>query len=132
LKRSVLVVDDSRAARELIVAALEDLDEVEAVQCSSGFDALRALVKQRFDLILTDINMPDIHGLDLLSFIRENADTKGVPVVVISTESSERDVQRGMALGASDYLVKPFEPERLLQIAQRFLGASAGTTSGSS
>jgi two-component system, chemotaxis family, chemotaxis protein CheY len=129
LKRSVLVVDDSRAARELIAATLEGLQdaavgEIEAVQCGSGFDALRLLPSRRFDLILTDINMPDIHGLELLRFVRQDSRTSATPVVVISTEASDRDIQRGLALGASGYLVKPFAPERLLEIAQRFLGPS--------
>jgi two-component system chemotaxis response regulator CheY len=129
LKRSVLVVDDSRAARELIAAALEGLQdpsvgEIEAVQCSSGFDALRLLPSQRFELILTDINMPDIHGLELLRFVRQDPRTQSIPVVVISTEASEKDIQRGLALGASEYLVKPFEPQQLVEIAHRFLGAS--------
>ncbi len=136
MKRSVLVVDDSRAARELIAAALEGLrdsevGEIEAVQCSSGFDALRLLPSQRFDLIVTDINMPDIHGLELLRFVRQDPRTHSIPVIVISTESSERDIQRGLALGASEYLIKPFAPQRLVEIAQRFLGASTPSPANS-
>jgi two-component system chemotaxis response regulator CheY len=131
-----LVVDDSRAARELIAAVLEGLrdsvvGEIEAVQCASGFDALRLLPSQRFDLIVTDINMPDIHGLELLRFVRQDPRTKAIPVVVVSTESSDRDIQRGLALGASEYLVKPFEPERLLELAQRFLGPTTADPSSS-
>ncbi len=136
MKRSVLVVDDSRAARELIVAALEGLrdvaiGEIEAVQCGSGFEALRLLPSQHFDLILTDINMPDIHGLELLRFVRQDPRTKAIPVVVVSTESSERDIQRGLALGASEYLVKPFDLGRLLEIAHRLLGPSSADPSAS-
>lgn len=127
MKRSVLVVDDSRAARELIAAALEGLQdpavgEIQTVQCGSGFDALRLLPSQHFELILTDINMPDIHGLELLRFVRQDPRTQSIPVVVISTESSARDIQRGLQLGASEYLVKPFDSQRLVEIAQRFLG----------
>jgi two-component system chemotaxis response regulator CheY len=82
------------------------------------------LPSQRFELILTDINMPDIHGLELLRFVRQDPRTQSIPVVVISTEASEKDIQRGVALGASEYLVKPFEPQQLVEIAHRFLGAS--------
>ncbi len=126
MKRSVLVVDDSSATRDWIAGILEDLEgeEVEAVSCASGFEALRALPSRRFDLIVTDINMPDIHGLELLAWVRGNPATRAIPVLVISTESSERDVRRGLALGANEYLTKPFPPERLSAAVLRLLGGA--------
>jgi two-component system, chemotaxis family, chemotaxis protein CheY len=127
LKRSVLVADDSDATRDWIAGILEDLEgeEVEVIPCRSGFEALRMLPTRTFDLIVTDINMPDVHGLELLSWVRRNPATCRTPVLVISTESSEQDIRRGMALGASDYLTKPFAPERLVAVARRLL-AGAG------
>jgi two-component system chemotaxis response regulator CheY len=79
------------------------------------------LPREHIDLVLTDINMPDINGLELLSFIRNNPIYKNVPVVVISTEGSRKDIDKGLALGANEYLVKPFNPEQLLEIVKRFL-----------
>ncbi|MHB8420448.1 MAG: response regulator [Myxococcales bacterium] len=128
MKRSVLVVDDSSATRDWIAGILEELDgeEVETVTCASGFEALRALPTRRFDLIVTDINMPDIHGLELLAWVRRNPATQHTPVLVISTEASQEDIRRGLDLGASGYLTKPFAPERLSALARELLGAPAG------
>ncbi|HUB08523.1 MAG TPA: response regulator [Myxococcales bacterium] len=132
MKRSVLVVDDSSATREWIAGILEDMEEeeIEVVACASGFDALRALPSRTFDLIVTDINMPDVHGLELLAWVRRNPATQGTPVLLISTESSERDIRRGLALGASEYLAKPFPAERFSAAARRLLGAPPAGVSG--
>lgn len=118
---TILIVDDSTAMRSLLVSTLETLGQVAIVQAPNGFEALRMLPREQIDLILTDINMPDINGLELLSFIRNNPIYKNVPVVVISTEGSRKDIEKGLALGANEYLVKPFHPEQLLDVVKRFL-----------
>jgi len=118
---SILVVDDSAAMRSLLVSTLETLGPLNIVQAPNGFEALRMLPREHIDLVLTDINMPDINGLELLSSIRNNPIYKNVPVVVISTEGSRKDIDKGLALGANEYLVKPFNPEQLLEIVKRFL-----------
>jgi two-component system chemotaxis response regulator CheY len=118
---SILVVDDSAAMRSLLVSTLETLGPLNIVQAPNGFEALRMLPREHIDLVLTDINMPDINGLELLSFIRSNPIYKNVPVVVISTEGSRKDIEKGLTLGANEYLVKPFNPEQLLEIVKRFL-----------
>ena len=118
---TILIVDDSAAMRSLLVSTLETLGNLAIVQAPNGFEALRMLPREQVDLILTDINMPDINGLELLSFIRNNPIYKDVPVVVISTEGSRKDIEKGISLGANEYLVKPFQPEQLLEIVKRFL-----------
>lgn len=118
---TILIVDDSAAMRSLLVSTLETLGNFTIVQAPNGFEALRMLPREQVDLILTDINMPDINGLELLSFIRNNPIYKDVPVVVISTEGSRKDIEKGISLGANEYLVKPFQPEQLLEIVKRFL-----------
>ena len=118
---TILIVDDSAAMRSLLVSTLETLGNLTIVQAPNGFEALRMLPREQVDLILTDINMPDINGLELLSFIRKNPIYKEVPVVVISTEGSRKDIEKGLSLGANEYLVKPFQPEQLLEIVKRFL-----------
>ena len=117
----VLVVDDSRSTREFIVAALEQLDGFEVVESGSGFEALKVLPRHRFDLIITDINMPDINGLELISFLKKNPNYRETPLFIISTEGSEVDRNRGLALGASEYLTKPFDPDALLALVRRYL-----------
>ena len=124
----ILVVEDSVSMRAFVRGALEDdpvgLGGVDVVEAASGLDALRLLPRGSFDLVITDINMPDINGLELVQFIRQSERHKSVPVVLISTRSSERDRERGLALGANAYLAKPFSPETLRQEAARHLSAA--------
>ena len=112
----VLVVDDSLTTRGFVRSALEgetEFGELEVVEAISGFDALRLLPRGGYDLVITDINMPNINGLELVQFIRKSERHRAVPVVLISTQSSERDRQRGLALGANAYLAKPFTEQAL-------------------
>jgi two-component system chemotaxis response regulator CheY len=115
--RRILVVEDSGAMRALIGAALEGLDEkLEIDEAESGFAALRLLPRQVYDLIVTDINMPDINGLELVSFVKRDPRYRRTPLVIVSTEGSERDRAKGLALGADAYLVKPFEAGELQRL----------------
>jgi len=118
---TILIVDDSTSMRSLLVSTLETLGSLKIVQANNGFEALRMLPREPIDLVLTDINMPDINGLELLSFIRNNPIYKGLPVIVISTEGSRKDIEKGLALGANEYLVKPFNPDQLLKAVKGFL-----------
>ena len=121
----ILVVEDSASMRSFVRNALE-LDArsaagVDVVEASSGFEALRLLPRGPYDLVITDINMPDINGLELISFIRRSESHKLTPVLIISTQSSERDRTRGLSLGANGYLIKPFSQETLRGEVWRFL-----------
>src|SRR5262245_42267695 len=110
--------------RALLASALEQLPgPVKVSEAASGFEALRALARDRYDLILTDINMPDINGLELVSFVKRSDAYGSIPLVIVSTEGSERDRERGLALGADAYLVKPFEPEDLCALVRDLLDA---------
>jgi two-component system chemotaxis response regulator CheY len=71
--------------------------------------------------VVTDINMPDINGLELVSFVKNNTRYESIPLVIVSTETSERDRDKGLGLGADAYLVKPFDPEELRQVARDLL-----------
>jgi two-component system, chemotaxis family, chemotaxis protein CheY len=117
----VLVVEDSNAMRSFIASTVEEIEGVSVTEAASGFDALKELPRRDFRLIITDINMPDINGLELIRFIRDNERYKETPLVIISTESSQRDRERGLALGANAYLVKPFAPAALREIVERYL-----------
>jgi two-component system chemotaxis response regulator CheY len=90
-------------------------------EAGNGFEALRALPTRRFDLIVTDINMPDINGLELISFVRSNPAYNTIPLIIVSTEKSDEDKKRGLALGASHYVIKPFTKEDLLAAVRRTL-----------
>jgi len=115
--KRILIVEDSPTMRALLNSALEGLEvPVKITEASSGFEALRCLPRENFDLIVTDINMPDINGLELVSFVKSNGSYRSIPLIIVSTEGSERDRERGLELGADAYLVKPFEPENLREV----------------
>ena len=118
----ILIVEDSPTMRSLVVSALEELGApVHITEAASGFEALRELPREVYDLIVTDINMPDINGLELVSFVKSNAAYREIPLLIISTEGSERDRLKGLELGADAYLVKPFDPETLRRTARELL-----------
>ena len=119
----VLIVDDSSAVRAYVRAALEAAAELDAEvdEAINGFEALRMLPRESFDLLILDINMPNIHGLELISMLRRSERYSGTPVLVISTEASERDKQRALELGANAFLAKPFDAETLLLEVQQLL-----------
>ncbi len=118
----ILIVEDSATMRALLTSSLEVLETpVKITEAESGFEALRLLPRHAFDLIVTDINMPDINGLELLSFVKSDARYREIPLVVVSTEGSERDRDKGLGLGADSYLVKPFDPEALREVARDLL-----------
>ncbi len=118
----ILIVEDSATMRSLLVSTLEELDvPVKVTEASSGFEALRYLPRESYDLVVTDINMPDINGLELVSFVKSNAKYRSIPLIIVSTEGSERDRDKGLGLGADAYMVKPFDPETLRQVARDLL-----------
>ena len=120
--RHILIVEDSPTMRALLGSALEGLGgSLKITEAESGFEALRALPRHRFDLIVTDINMPDINGLELVSFVKKNAAYRSIPLVIVSTEGSTRDRDRGLELGADAYLVKPLDPEGLCEVVRDLL-----------
>ena len=122
MAKKILVTEDSSTMRALIASTIAAVGDYEIVEAANGFEALRILPREKVDMVLTDINMPDINGLELVSFIRGNANYKDLPLVIISTEGSERDRLKGLDLGADAYLVKPFAPEELQQLILKFLG----------
>lgn len=119
--RKVLVVEDSSAMRSLIASIVDQIEDCDVVEVANGFDALRQLPRESFSLIITDINMPDINGLELLSFVRKHPAYGETPVLIVSTESSARDREKGLALGANAYITKPFAPEDLKATVERLL-----------
>ncbi len=120
--KNVLIVEDSKAIRSMIRVSLEEAGEFFAVEANNGFEALKTLPSRRFDLIITDINMPDINGLELIGYVKSNPAYQDIPLVIVSTEKSEEDKKRGLALGAAGYVVKPFRKEDLITAVTQALG----------
>src|SRR5580693_9383998 len=125
--RRVLIVEDSVSTRAFVRAVLEapefasGLGGCEVAEAACGFDAMRLLPRGLYDLIVTDINMPDINGLELIRFIRKSAHHSATPLLIISSLRGSQDVERGMSLGANGYLPKPFTPEQLRAACQQLL-----------
>lgn len=113
MEKNILIVEDSSMTRSMIRAAAEEVEGVETFEAANGFEALRMLPSQEFSLILTDINMPDINGLELINFVRNDPRFSAIPLIIISTEKSEKDKERGLKIGADAYLTKPFTPEEV-------------------
>jgi two-component system chemotaxis response regulator CheY len=110
--------------RAMVIATIEALGDYHVIEASSGFEALRLLPRDHVDLVLTDINMPDINGLELIRYLRSNPNYKNTPVFIVSTEGSDKDIEKGKLLGADEYVVKPFSPEILQGLIHRYLNAT--------
>lgn len=119
--KTIMIADDSATMRAMLVAIVESLGDYETVEASSGFEALRLLPRGHVDLIFTDVNMPDINGLELISYLRNNPNYKNIPVFIISTEGSAKDIEKGKQLGADEYVVKPFSPAILQKLINLYL-----------
>lgn len=121
MAKKILIAEDSATMRSLIVSTITAMGDFDIFEAANGFEALRILPRQKVDLVITDINMPDINGLELVAFVRGNDNYKNTPLIIVSTEGSERDRTKGLALGADAYLVKPFVPTELQQLVSKFL-----------
>lgn len=120
----ILVVDDSATMRQMLGYTLERVGH-EVVEVCDGHAALEQAAAQRFDLIITDVNMPGMTGIELTSQLRQRQLTRTTPVLVLTTESEQEKKQQGRAAGATGWIVKPFDPDELLRVLPRVLGPVA-------
>ncbi|PYQ61140.1 MAG: response regulator [Acidobacteria bacterium] len=117
-----LIVEDSPTMRQLISFSLKRFRNAKIIEAVDGLDALRKLTGgDKIDLILTDINMPVMDGLKLVSMVRHNASLKNIPIIIITTEGAEEDRERGLALGANAYIAKPIQSSHLIKTISELL-----------
>ncbi len=121
---TLLVVEDSPMMRQLIAVSLRRLQGCRVIEAVDGVDALKKLTTDKIDLVITDINMPMMDGLKLVTLIRGNARMKSMPIVIVTTEGAEADRERGLALGANAYIPKPIQPSDLLRTVTSLLQPS--------
>ncbi len=121
MPQRVLLVEDSATMRGFVTSALESGGNFHVTAAPSGFEALKILPRASYDVIITDINMPDINGLELINFVKKNPNYRQTPLFIITTEGRDQDKARGLALGAAEYLIKPFEPRNLEGLLKRYL-----------
>lgn len=120
-----LVVEDSPMMRQLIAFSLARIKNVKIVETDDGVDALRKLATQRFDLILTDINMPIMDGLKLVKRVRIDPTHHATPIIIITTESAAADRERAIQLGANAYITKPIQAPQVIAQVRQFLKVDA-------
>ena len=122
-KHRVLIVEDSPTMRQLLVFALRRLKDVEIVEAQDGMDGLRQVSSDHFDIALIDVNMPVMDGLKLIRLMRGEDSLRSIPIVVITTEGANEDRERAIALGANEYLTKPIQANRVLEVVRGLLKA---------
>ncbi len=109
-----LVVEDSPTMRQLIVFALSRVRNLRVIEAEDGVDGLKKLSQQKFDILVTDINMPMMDGLKLVSMVRRDEVHKDIPIVIITTEGAQEDRQRALSLGANAYITKPIQAPQVI------------------
>ncbi len=112
--REILVVDDSKVMRDMIIACLRPQQGLSFTHGASGLEAIEQLSLKRFDLLVLDLNMPDIGGLEVLEFVRAQDKLRDLPILVVTTRGDETSRTRALAAGATRFMTKPFAPEALL------------------
>ncbi|NNE62511.1 MAG: response regulator, partial [Gammaproteobacteria bacterium] len=115
---SILAVDDSSSMRQMVAFTLKS-DGHDVTEAEDGMVALNTAKARNFDLVLTDVNMPNMDGITLISELRKMPEYKGTPLLMLTTESGSDKKQSGKAAGATGWIVKPFNPEQLLAVIKR-------------
>ena len=119
----ILIVDDSPTIRKMVRASLKDVGTTEFVEAATGLEAIEQLAVSRIQLIVLDLNMPDMHGIDVLKFVRRNAQYRTIPIIVLTTRGDEASKLTAAQAGATTYMTKPFAPQALAQAVQELLDA---------
>jgi len=121
MAKTILAVDDSSSLRQMVAFSLKaaGYNVIEAVDGQDGLDKAR---QQAVDLVLTDQNMPRMDGLQLIKLLRGLPDYAKTPILMLTTESSDEMKQKGRAAGANGWLVKPFDPQRLIEVVKKVIG----------
>ena len=116
----ILVVDDSPTVRKFVTVSLE-MQGFSVISASDGMDALEKLPTRKFDLVITDLNMPNMDGFDLIRSLRESPDFKELPVIILTSLADQGNREVGSKLGVSSYVVKPFSLEKIQYEVAKYL-----------
>lgn len=120
MAHKILIVDDSASMRQLVAFTLKDAG-YEVAEAADGAEAQKQCETQKMDMVITDLNMPNVNGIELIRGLRATAAYKFTPIVMLTTESQEEWKNDGKQAGASGWIVKPFTPEQLLVVIRKFL-----------
>lgn len=121
MSKTIMTVDDSRSVRQMVSFTLKQAgyDVLEAVDGKDGLDRLGI---SKVDMLITDLNMPNLNGIELIKNVRDNPEFKFMPIIILTTESQDDKKQEGKAAGATGWIIKPFKPEQLLTVVKKVLG----------
>jgi two-component system chemotaxis response regulator CheY len=119
--RTILVVDDSPTIRKMVRAALGGLQDVAFVEAGTGLQAIETLAMHPVRMVVLDLNMPDMHGLDVLKFLRSHSQYRALPVMVLTTRGDESSREEVLEAGATSYMTKPFSPNFLVSSVRELL-----------
>jgi two-component system chemotaxis response regulator CheY len=120
----VLIVDDSKVMRDMIVACLRPHGELAFSHAASGLEAIEKLSLHPFELLVLDLNMPDIGGIEVVEFVRSQDQLRTLPIIIVTTRGDDASRSRALSAGASRFMTKPFSPEALLAEVSALLGST--------
>jgi len=120
MPKTILIVDDSAAIRKFVSLALK-IKGYDIILAEDGMDALEALPSHQIDLLITDLNMPQIDGLSLIKNIREDDEYKDLPIIILTSLTADRYIEEGIKAGANSFLPKPFNIEKIQNEVSKYL-----------
>ena len=121
MSKRIMTVDDSASMRQMVGFTLKQ-HGYEIVEAINGADALKKLGKEKIDMLITDINMPELDGIGLVRKVRDNAAYKFIPIIILTTEFQTEKKEEGKAAGATGWIVKPFRPDQLVAVVKKVMG----------
>lgn len=121
--KRILVVDDSATMRKMVKASLKDLEEVSFGEARNGLEAIEELANAPYDMMILDLNMPDMHGLEVLKFVLGHPTYQSTPIAILTTKGDEQSRRDALNSGASCYITKPFEPKLLFEQIKELLSS---------
>ncbi len=121
--KHILIVDDSATMRRMVKISLRTVSNLSFEEANNGLEALERLALSSVDLMILDLNMPDMHGIEVLRFVREHQTFHAIPVIVLTTRGDESSRNDTLQAGASRYLTKPFEPKLLARQVEELLSS---------
>lgn len=120
MQKTILAVDDSAPVRKFVMLALKS-DGFRVITATDGMQALEILATENIDLLITDLNMPNIDGFELIKSVRSNPLTMNIPIIILSSLANNIDIQNGLDLGANSYLIKPFNTRKMQYEVSKYL-----------
>jgi len=123
--KKVLVVDDSATMRRMVMSSLRGIEQIEFLEAANGLEAIEKLAISLTSLVILDLNMPDMHGMEVVAFVRKHATFRDLPIIVLTTRGDDDSRAAALTAGATLYLTKPFDPAALAVSARRLLFGDA-------